>query len=158
MLSGHLLLLLLALLLACTNAATSLSTTVTEGPEECDDSDKIKKGNYVQMHYVGSIDESSETGEKGKVFDSSDKRGRTFDFTVGKGQVIKVCVVCLYAVCDGLFTVFLTAYHTTIAGMGLWIAGIMQGCQGDIDHSSRSRIWKSGSWRRSHSWWCHTSI
>merc|ERR1719149_608965 len=40
------------------------------------------------MHYTGTIDESSETGEKGKQFDSSVGRG-PFDFALGQGQVIK---------------------------------------------------------------------
>ncbi|KAL3937546.1 MAG: hypothetical protein SGBAC_007370 [Bacillariaceae sp.] len=98
----HLLLLGLFCLFFCiTNAATSLSATVTEGPEECDDADKIQKGNYVEMHYTGSIDESSETGTPGEVFDSSDKRGKTFDFTVGKGQVIKGWDYGLLGLCKG---------------------------------------------------------
>jgi FKBP-type peptidyl-prolyl cis-trans isomerase len=41
------------------------------------------------MHYTGTIDESSETGEKGSKFDSSRDRGSTFDFQIGVGQVIK---------------------------------------------------------------------
>jgi FK506-binding protein 14 len=41
------------------------------------------------MHYTGTIDASSKTGEAGKKFDSSRDRGNTFDFTIGQGQVIK---------------------------------------------------------------------
>ena len=41
------------------------------------------------MHYTGTIDQSSATGEKGKKFDSSRDRGQTFDVAIGTGQVIK---------------------------------------------------------------------
>ncbi|CAJ1939059.1 unnamed protein product [Cylindrotheca closterium] len=106
-----------------TNAAISLSTTVTDGPEECDNVDKIQKGNYVQMHYTGSIDESSETGTAGEVFDSSDKRGKTFDFTVGKGQVIKGWDHGLLGLCKGakatLIVPPLLGYGSRGAGGGL---------------------------------------
>jgi FKBP-type peptidyl-prolyl cis-trans isomerase len=59
---------------------------VYEGPE-CEDSEKVKKGDYLHMHYTGTIDESSPVGEKGEKFDSSRDRDRTFDFTIGAGQV-----------------------------------------------------------------------
>mmetsp|Transcript_26609 Transcript_26609/g.56222 ORF Transcript_26609/g.56222 Transcript_26609/m.56222 type:complete len:215 (-) Transcript_26609:361-1005(-) len=70
-------------------AATELKVEVYEGPEECEDEHKVKKGNHLTMHYTGTIDQSSETGEKGSKFDSSRDRGQTFDFTIGTGQVIK---------------------------------------------------------------------
>merc|ERR1719247_1787730 len=35
------------------------------------------------MHYTGTIDQSSKTGEKGKQFDSSRPRGQTLDFKLG---------------------------------------------------------------------------
>ena len=50
----------------------------------------VKKGDHVSMHYTGTIDESSEAGESGKMFDSSRGRGKTFDFNIGRGQVSKV--------------------------------------------------------------------
>ena len=50
---------------------------------ECDDADKVKKGDYLSMHYTGTIDESSPAGVKGEKFDSSRDRGQTFDFTIG---------------------------------------------------------------------------
>ena len=61
----------------------------TNANRECDDADKVKKGDYLSMHYTGTIDESSPAGEKGEKFDSSRDRGQTFDFTCGVGQVIK---------------------------------------------------------------------
>ena len=56
-------------------------------PESCET--KTKAGDQLFMHYTGSIDESSATGTKGLVFDSSVKRNRPFDFVLGSGQVIK---------------------------------------------------------------------
>lgn len=69
--------------------SAGFKATVYEGPKECDDADKVKAGNYLKMHYTGTIDESSPTGKKGSKFDSSRDRGQTFDFTIGQGQVIK---------------------------------------------------------------------
>ena len=71
------------------SASGELKVEVYEGPTECDDKDKVKKGNHLSMHYTGTIDQSSETGEKGKKFDSSRDRGQTFDVVIGTGQVIK---------------------------------------------------------------------
>jgi FKBP-type peptidyl-prolyl cis-trans isomerase len=73
-----------------------------EGPKDCDDEDKIMAGKFVKMHYTGSIHEISETGEKGKKFDSSLDRGDTFDFQVGVGQVIKGWDVGLVNLCKGV--------------------------------------------------------
>lgn len=66
--------------------AAELKIEKTFVPETCDR--KTKKGDNLSMHYTGSIDESSETGVKGKVFDSSRNRGQPFDFVLGTGQVI----------------------------------------------------------------------
>jgi len=54
------------------------------------------------MHYTGSIDESSATGEKGKVFDSSLTRGKPFDFPLGGGRVIKGWDEGLQGMCVGM--------------------------------------------------------
>ena len=69
------------------HAAEELSVTVYEGPTECDR--KVTAGDQLSMHYTGTIDASSKTGEAGKQFDSSRTRGQTFDFAVGTGSVIK---------------------------------------------------------------------
>jgi FKBP-type peptidyl-prolyl cis-trans isomerase len=75
-------------LVAHASAATEFSVTVYEGPKECEDADKVKSGDFLSMHYTGTIDKSSATGEKGEKFDSSRDRDQTFDFKIGQGQVI----------------------------------------------------------------------
>uniref|UniRef100_A0A7S1H5P0 peptidylprolyl isomerase n=1 Tax=Thalassionema nitzschioides TaxID=33649 RepID=A0A7S1H5P0_9STRA len=93
---------ILALLSASfASASTELSVTVTDGPKECDDSEKVAAGQHVSMHYTGTIDESSETGEKGKKFDSSRDRDTTFDFEIGKGMVIQGWDKGLIGLCKG---------------------------------------------------------
>jgi len=82
-------------------AATELKVTVIEGPTECTDEEKVSAGNYLSMHYTGTIDESSETGTKGSQFDSSRTRDQTFDFKVGGGQVIKGWDEGLLGLCKG---------------------------------------------------------
>jgi len=84
-----------------TYAEPTLSVTVTDGPTECADNEKVKSGDYVNMHYTGTIDESSETGEKGKKFDSSVDRGETFDAQIGVGQVIKGWDEGIAGLCKG---------------------------------------------------------
>jgi FKBP-type peptidyl-prolyl cis-trans isomerase len=53
------------------------------------------------MHYTGSIAESSPTGVKGKVFDSSRNRGTPFDFVLGQGRVIQGWELGLMDMCKG---------------------------------------------------------
>lgn len=64
---------LLILALVCA-AKASLQILTTFKPEGCDEARKSKRGDLLSMHYTGTIDESSENGEKGKVFDSSRTR------------------------------------------------------------------------------------
>ena len=78
-----------ALLLASASVASAeLKVTVYEGPTECDTENKVVAGKNLQMHYTGTIDESSETGEKGKQFDSSRGRGQVSIYN------ILSCVFC----------------------------------------------------------------
>jgi len=49
-------------------AAAELTVDVYEGPLECGDEKRVIPGKQVDVHYIGTIDESSETGEKGKPF------------------------------------------------------------------------------------------
>ena len=94
-------LLCLAAFSGLTSAATELSVTVYDGPKECDDDNKVKSGDFLSMHYTGTIDESSETGEKGLKFDSSRDRSGTFDFKIGQGMVIKGWDEGLIGLCKG---------------------------------------------------------
>ena len=80
---------LACIVLACLASAAEMKTKVTvyEGPQECDAHEKVtplpacsalshapygkvKKGDYVGMHYVGKIDQSSKTGTKGLQYDA----------------------------------------------------------------------------------------
>ena len=81
----------LSTLVGMAAAATELSVNVYEGPKECEDADKAKVGDYLKMHYIGYIDESSETGEKGRQIDNTRDHpgGATFDFQVGTGAALK---------------------------------------------------------------------
>merc|ERR1719203_125328 len=82
-------LLLVTLITLGGTAASDLKVDVYEGPTECEDEHKVSIGNSLKMHYTGTIDQTSETGEKGKKFDSSRDRGQPFDVVIGTGQVIK---------------------------------------------------------------------
>ena len=46
--------------------AAELQVNVYEGPKECLDEEKAKAGQSLQMHYTGTIDQTSATGEKSK--------------------------------------------------------------------------------------------
>ena len=71
------------------SAQQRLSVITKSKPGNCDDdgTQKSKDGDSLTMHYTGTIDKSSPSGEKGKQFDSSIGRG-PFTFTLGKGEVI----------------------------------------------------------------------
>ena len=45
-------------------------------------------GQRVSVHYTGWLYDENQTGNKGKEFDSSLKKGRPFGFVVGVGSVI----------------------------------------------------------------------
>ena len=68
-------------------SASELKVETTFKPDDCDRLSKI--GDHLWMHYTGTIDESSATGEPGAQFDSSIDRGDPFDFAIGKGMVIR---------------------------------------------------------------------
>jgi len=73
-------------LASAAEAEAELGVTTDFMPEECEQ--KVKNGDEVQMHYTGTIDESSMAGKKGSQFDSSVGRD-PFKFQIGAGQVIK---------------------------------------------------------------------
>ena len=73
-----------------------MNVTLYGGPKDCADDEKVKKGQYLSMHYVGTIDETSAAGEKGAKFDSSRDRDDPFKLQIGVGQVIKGMYAVLY--------------------------------------------------------------
>ena len=75
-----------------------LRVQTTAKPEQCQTA--AKAGDKMTMHYTGTIDESSPTGEKGKQFDSSVGRG-PFSFRLGAGEVIKGWDQGLMGICVG---------------------------------------------------------
>jgi len=86
--------------LAMATSTLSVKVDVYDGPKECEDSEKVKNGQQLTMEYTGSIDQSSETGEKGKQFDTS--RGREpFAFQIGQGKVIPGWDKGLLGLCKG---------------------------------------------------------
>jgi len=86
--------------LAFATSTLSVKVDVYDGPKECEDSEKVKNGQQLTMEYTGSIDQSSETGEKGKQFDTS--RGREpFAFQIGQGKVIPGWDNGLLGLCKG---------------------------------------------------------
>ncbi|EJK52763.1 hypothetical protein THAOC_27931 [Thalassiosira oceanica] len=92
---------LLALALVATAVKAELKVEVYDGPKECEDDQKVKSGSYLSMHYTGTIDQSSATGEKGSKFDSSRDRGQTFDVQIGVGQVIQGWDEGIVGLCKG---------------------------------------------------------
>ena len=46
-------------------------------------------GDHVAVHYTGWLYDESAADNRGEKFDSSVDRGKTFDFTLGEGRVIK---------------------------------------------------------------------
>ena len=75
-----------------------MATTVTvyEGPKECEDKEKVMKGNHLKMHYTGTIDESSPTGEKKKEFESA-MLGTIRVTYVGKDKEASTRAICAEA-------------------------------------------------------------
>jgi len=77
------------------------SVTVTSGPTECSESEKVKEGDHLEMHYTGTIDGSSKAGTPGQKFDSSHDHGSTFAFAIGEGAVIDGWDKGLLGLCKG---------------------------------------------------------
>lgn len=80
---------LILLAVAALHAIADVDVKIVHKPVGCGEGKVSAANDRLYMHYTGKIDESSATGTKGKVFDSSLTRGQPFDFILGKGQVIK---------------------------------------------------------------------
>jgi len=78
-----------------------LRRAVYAGPKECDEIDKVKAGDKLGMHYTGTIDESSKTGDPGSKFDSTRDRDRVYEVTIGYGEVIDGWDEGLIGLCKG---------------------------------------------------------
>ncbi|XP_019632329.1 PREDICTED: peptidyl-prolyl cis-trans isomerase FKBP9-like [Branchiostoma belcheri] len=73
-------------------SAEEVQVEVTFTPERC--TFKSEEGFFLRYHYNGTFPD-------GKKFDSSHDRGNTFDFTLGKGEVIKGMDQALRGMCAG---------------------------------------------------------
>mmetsp|Transcript_16201 Transcript_16201/g.31124 ORF Transcript_16201/g.31124 Transcript_16201/m.31124 type:complete len:151 (-) Transcript_16201:973-1425(-) len=73
-------------------SVSELNLKVLSKPETC--TKRTKNGDKLQMHYSGFLTD-------GKKFDSSLDRERPFDFTLGKGMVIKGWELGLLDMCVG---------------------------------------------------------
>ena len=93
--------LLLVGLAAVTIVAQEVKVDVYEGPTDCLIAQTVKVGDLVGMHYTGTIDESSKTGEPGMKFDSSRDRGVILERTIGVGQLIQGWDEGLIGLCVG---------------------------------------------------------
>lgn len=80
-----------------------LKINVYDGPTDCAISRKTKVGDRLGIHYIGTIDASSQTGEPGTKFDSSRDRGiyAYLDITLGMGDLIEGWDVGLLGLCEG---------------------------------------------------------
>ena len=58
-----------------------MTTTFSQTTQPGDGKTFPKKGSKLSMHYTGTLQSN------GKEFDSSHKRGKPFEFTIGVGQV-----------------------------------------------------------------------
>jgi FKBP-type peptidyl-prolyl cis-trans isomerase 2 len=79
--------------------STEVSITSTFVPSTCDV--KAENGDVMRVHYTGSISETSATGVKGRVFDSSVDKRKPLKLILGKGEVIKGWEQGLLGMCVG---------------------------------------------------------
>lgn len=110
----------LTLLLTRANTSDQLSVNVYGGERECQETEQVKEGDFVSLHYSGYIDESSSTGEKGAKFESSLDGGEPFSFFIGSGNVIPGWEEGLIGLCQGAKVTLIVppgmAYGTEGAG------------------------------------------
>lgn len=69
------------------------------GPRKCVAKDAVVPGKRLRMHYTGEVDASSPTARKGKRFGSAEQA--TFDFQIGRGEVLPGWERGLLGLCKG---------------------------------------------------------
>lgn len=82
-------------------AAEELKVNVYDGPTRCDETHKVRVADQIGMHYIGTIDDSSKTGEPGSQFDSSRDRDSVLEVTIGVGDLIEGWDEGLIGLCEG---------------------------------------------------------
>jgi hypothetical protein len=82
-------------------AGTNIRIAIYDGPKECGKADRVKMADKLKIHYTGTIDESSATGEAGSQFDSSRDRGVPLEVTIGVGDLIQGWDAGLLGLCQG---------------------------------------------------------
>ncbi|KAJ1433818.1 hypothetical protein B484DRAFT_447031 [Ochromonadaceae sp. CCMP2298] len=80
---------LVLLIAALSTAQEVLQVTSDRRSSRACSGPTAKKGDTLLVHYEGYIADTSEAGVKGKMFDSSVKRNKPFEFKLGAGQVIQ---------------------------------------------------------------------
>jgi len=106
---------------------SELTVSVYEGPTECEENSKVRNWDHLEIHYTGSIDESSETGEKGYMFDSSLKRQQSFDFQIGANEVIDGWDDGIVGLCKGAKAILIIPPDKGYGSHGIEGAGIPGG-------------------------------
>lgn len=89
---------LMMIMISNINYCIGYELTYIMKPKDCENKKKVEDLDYVTFNYVGMIDESSKTGDRGKIFDQSSK-GSPIVTQMKKGQgidgfrgLIGVCV------------------------------------------------------------------
>ena len=99
--SVPLLLLLIIQYIQSSVSATDLEVTIVEGPKGCSKEDEVLKGKEISVNFNATIDESSETGEKGLFIDSTYRGSGLFNFTIGVGEVMPGWDEGMLYLCEG---------------------------------------------------------
>lgn len=86
---------------AAAGAQNNVHIAIYDGPKECGRADRVKVADNLVIHYTGTIDESSATGEAGSQFDSSRDRGVPLEVTIGVGELIEGWDTGLLGLCQG---------------------------------------------------------
>eukprot|EP00933_Yihiella_yeosuensis_P083941 TRINITY_DN98250_c0_g1_i1.p1 TRINITY_DN98250_c0_g1~~TRINITY_DN98250_c0_g1_i1.p1 ORF type:complete len:237 (-),score=56.75 TRINITY_DN98250_c0_g1_i1:106-816(-) len=78
-----------------------LQLEVYDAPSKCKKKKRVKEGDYVKVHYIGTIDKSSAEGKPGYMFGTSRNTGDTLNFMVGELHVVEAWDRGLLGHCEG---------------------------------------------------------